>query len=210
MIEVAYEKGDYQALFVGEAVRFLETTDEPQWDLIVATDVLPYMGELENSSRALPRICRQADISAFQARHWTMRDWPDAHSWSVIISALHTHNPMCVRCSTTMIWTACAAKILSFAVNRERRFQDISISRGGADFHAGYMSSKARAAFIMASALRSGSHANFTSDSSIIYLMQSTYVSQGGFQRKVRLADELPFASCVLYRSTVHLPALRR
>lgn len=47
MIEVAFEKGDYDALYVGEVVKFLETWDEGQWDLIISTDVLPYMGELE-------------------------------------------------------------------------------------------------------------------------------------------------------------------
>ncbi|PYE86415.1 class I SAM-dependent DNA methyltransferase [Phyllobacterium leguminum] len=47
MIEIAHEKGDYDALFVGEAVRFLQETEGPAWDLIVATDVLPYMGELD-------------------------------------------------------------------------------------------------------------------------------------------------------------------
>jgi predicted TPR repeat methyltransferase len=46
MIEIAHEKGDYDALFVGEVVNFLERTAGPAWDLIVATDVLPYMGEL--------------------------------------------------------------------------------------------------------------------------------------------------------------------
>ncbi|RCS24297.1 methyltransferase domain-containing protein [Phyllobacterium salinisoli] len=48
MVEIAYEKGDYDILFVGEAVRFLQTTEGPAWDLIVATDVLPYMGELDD------------------------------------------------------------------------------------------------------------------------------------------------------------------
>ncbi|PRD42205.1 S-adenosylmethionine-dependent methyltransferase [Phyllobacterium phragmitis] len=47
MVEIAYEKGDYDVLFVGEAVRFLQTAEGPAWDLIVATDVLPYMGELD-------------------------------------------------------------------------------------------------------------------------------------------------------------------
>lgn len=46
MIEIAYEKGDYDNLYVAEVNLFLQKTEEEPWDLIVATDVLPYMGEL--------------------------------------------------------------------------------------------------------------------------------------------------------------------
>ena len=45
MIEIAHEKGDYQHLFVGDALEFVSRSTE-QWDLIVATDVLPYMGDI--------------------------------------------------------------------------------------------------------------------------------------------------------------------
>lgn len=47
MISVAYEKGDYDRLFVGDAAQFLQQAGEQHWDLIVATDVLPYMGALD-------------------------------------------------------------------------------------------------------------------------------------------------------------------
>jgi predicted TPR repeat methyltransferase len=50
MLAVAEEKAVYDALFVGDAEGFLaaacEEGDAP-WDLIVATDVLPYVGALE-------------------------------------------------------------------------------------------------------------------------------------------------------------------
>ncbi len=46
MIEMAHERELYADLFVGEAVRFLERADGV-WDLIVATDVLPYLGGVE-------------------------------------------------------------------------------------------------------------------------------------------------------------------
>lgn len=45
MIKIAHEKGDYQQLFVGDVVDFVTKADR-QWDLIVATDVLPYMGDV--------------------------------------------------------------------------------------------------------------------------------------------------------------------
>jgi predicted TPR repeat methyltransferase len=47
MLEQADERGVYAELYVGEAVAFLEGTDEPAWDLVTATDVLPYLGALE-------------------------------------------------------------------------------------------------------------------------------------------------------------------
>ncbi|MEF2073286.1 class I SAM-dependent DNA methyltransferase [Consotaella aegiceratis] len=48
MVEAAHEKDVYDELFVGDAVGFLEECDEEEpWDLIVATDVLPYLGSLE-------------------------------------------------------------------------------------------------------------------------------------------------------------------
>ena len=46
MIEIAHEKGDYQHLFVGDVVEFVSRSSG-QWDLIVATDVLPYMGDID-------------------------------------------------------------------------------------------------------------------------------------------------------------------
>jgi len=48
MIEIACEKGDYDRLFVGDILQFLEQTKDESWDIIVATDVLPYIGELES------------------------------------------------------------------------------------------------------------------------------------------------------------------
>lgn len=49
MLDEAHERGCYDGLYVAEAVAFLEETDpedEPDWDLIAATDVLPYLGGL--------------------------------------------------------------------------------------------------------------------------------------------------------------------
>lgn len=45
MIEIAYEKGDYDQLFVADVVDFV-CQKGSCWDLIVATDLLPYMGEV--------------------------------------------------------------------------------------------------------------------------------------------------------------------
>ncbi|QIE57232.1 methyltransferase domain-containing protein [Pikeienuella piscinae] len=45
MIEIADEKELYDELFVGDAVGFLEAA-RGAWDLIVATDTLPYLGDV--------------------------------------------------------------------------------------------------------------------------------------------------------------------
>ena len=48
MIGLAAERDLYDDLYIGEIVSFLqEQTDEPDWDLIVAADVLPYLGGVE-------------------------------------------------------------------------------------------------------------------------------------------------------------------
>lgn len=58
MLAQADERECYDDLYVADAVRFL-AEDEDIWDVIVATDVLPYMGDLERfvelSSRHLAK-----------------------------------------------------------------------------------------------------------------------------------------------------------
>lgn len=47
MLEIADEKAVYETLFVADAEAFLAATDAAPWDLVVATDVMPYLGALE-------------------------------------------------------------------------------------------------------------------------------------------------------------------
>lgn len=48
MIENCFDKDVYDQLFIGEAVGFLEDFDEEEpFDLVVAADVLPYLGDLD-------------------------------------------------------------------------------------------------------------------------------------------------------------------
>lgn len=47
MVEIAHEKDLYETLYVAELEDFLEDNDEEAFDLVVATDVLPYLGALE-------------------------------------------------------------------------------------------------------------------------------------------------------------------
>jgi predicted TPR repeat methyltransferase len=114
MIEVAFEKGDYDALFVGEAVRFLETTAEDNWDLIVATDVLPYMGELD---RFFAGVATQLepdgyfgfssetqDEARFAGRAFMVGDYQRfAHAKSYVTAMLDAHGMDCIRCENITV-----------------------------------------------------------------------------------------------------------
>ncbi|WP_439271220.1 methyltransferase [Pseudochrobactrum sp. HB0163] len=67
MIAIADEKGDYHLLYVAEAVNFLDKTDAPAWDIIIATDVLPYMGDLEPFFSKIPLNLNRNGIFAFSS-----------------------------------------------------------------------------------------------------------------------------------------------
>ncbi len=133
MIEVAYEKGDYDALFVGEAVRFLESTEEENWDLIVATDVLPYMGELERFLPVWRNISTPAGISVFPVRHWTIIVWPDALSLLAIISVSLMPNLTCAPCWTVTEWIASAVRTSLCVASKALRCRAISILHAAVD-----------------------------------------------------------------------------
>ena len=47
MVELAHEKELYETLYVAELEDFLEDNDDEAFDLVTATDVLPYLGALE-------------------------------------------------------------------------------------------------------------------------------------------------------------------
>lgn len=67
MVAIAYEKGDYDKLFVGDAVGFLEQAGDQKWDLIVATDVLPYMGQLEDFFKNVSEHLEKEGIFGFSS-----------------------------------------------------------------------------------------------------------------------------------------------
>ncbi|WP_371816164.1 methyltransferase domain-containing protein [Neorhizobium sp. AL 9.2.2] len=47
MVEIAHEKDLYETLYVAEVEDFLDDNDDEPFDLVTATDVLPYLGALE-------------------------------------------------------------------------------------------------------------------------------------------------------------------
>ncbi|MDR6189880.1 putative TPR repeat methyltransferase [Agrobacterium pusense] len=65
MVEIAHEKDLYETLYVAEVEDFLEDNDDEPFDIITATDVLPYLGALEPlffRRRRKPQCRRPADL----------------------------------------------------------------------------------------------------------------------------------------------------
>jgi len=67
MVEITHEKGFYDALYVGEAVDFVQHADVEPFDLVTATDVLPYMGHLEDFFEGLAELTNSGAILAFSS-----------------------------------------------------------------------------------------------------------------------------------------------
>jgi len=65
MIEIAHEKDVYDALYVGEAVAFLAAHDGDPWDLVIATDVLPYLGSVSGLFDGLARCIADRGLFCF-------------------------------------------------------------------------------------------------------------------------------------------------
>ena len=56
MVDFAEDKDVYEGLYVGEIIGFLEDNDEDPFDLVIAADVLPYLGD---GRTAVRRRCRR-------------------------------------------------------------------------------------------------------------------------------------------------------
>lgn len=114
MIEIAYEKGDYDELFISEVVLFLNKTTAPHWDLIIATDVLPYMGDLQTFFAGLKAHIHQGGMIAFssetqpeevfQGRDFMVGAYQRfAHAESYLRKLMKTHGFECLRCENITV-----------------------------------------------------------------------------------------------------------
>ena len=65
MVELAFDREVYDELFVGEALQFLQSGEGERWDLIAATDVMPYLGELKPLINAAAERLGQGGLLAF-------------------------------------------------------------------------------------------------------------------------------------------------
>lgn len=65
MLAEADAKDAYDDLYIGEAATFLEASDDETWDLIVATDLLPYIGAVDDLFAGVARRLAHDGIFAF-------------------------------------------------------------------------------------------------------------------------------------------------
>jgi len=67
MLEIADDRGVYDDLYVGDVAGFLAADDPDRWDLIVATDVLPYLGDLDPLFSGVARCLEQEGVFVFSS-----------------------------------------------------------------------------------------------------------------------------------------------
>lgn len=67
MLDVAEEKGVYDGLYSADLISFLKNNDEAGFDLIVAADVLPYLGVLEDFFDGATRNLNAGGIFVFSS-----------------------------------------------------------------------------------------------------------------------------------------------
>lgn len=80
MIEIADEKEIYDELYVADAANFLENHAAADWDLIIATDVLPYIGDAVGLLAGAARRLNRGGVFVFStetmgAEALAGRDW---------------------------------------------------------------------------------------------------------------------------------------
>lgn len=93
MVEIAGEKEIYHRLFTAEAVRFLNSSEaDGPWDLIVATDVLPYLGDADPLFHAVARQCTEEGVFVFSTETLNAEAFAEA-GWRVTPHHRFAHDP---------------------------------------------------------------------------------------------------------------------
>ena len=114
MVEIAHEKGLYDTLYVADAVDYLEDNDDDPFDLIAATDVLPYLGELEPLFEAVAKnvlsgalFCFSSETlpeDAFEGRTYTVGSFQRfAHTEAYIREALAASGFSCIEAGDIVV-----------------------------------------------------------------------------------------------------------
>jgi predicted TPR repeat methyltransferase len=80
ILGIADERDCYDDLYLGEAVAFIDGWDEAPFDLITATDVLPYLGSLQPLCDAAAKILSKGGVFVFSTETLSddmfgERDW---------------------------------------------------------------------------------------------------------------------------------------
>lgn len=81
MIEIADEKELYDRLFLADALTFLNEAED-RWDLIAATDVLPYLGDVAPLFAAAARVAAPGGVFVFSTET-SPDDAFDGAGWTV-------------------------------------------------------------------------------------------------------------------------------
>ena len=111
MLDEAYDKEVYDDLYAGDVVEFLsEIEDDGEgeasgWDLIVSTDVLPYLGELDEKFHHVGRCLDAGGLFAFSSETMPRKISLVHLTRSVQSSALPIRNAMSVSCWMPTAWT---------------------------------------------------------------------------------------------------------
>ena len=114
MIEKAHEKNCYDELFVAEIVNFLTNSNLAKWDLIIATDVLPYFGTLDELFEAVEINSNDEGIFAFSSEllidsehgateYKVNTSCRFVHSESYILKTLSYHGFTCLDIQPTIV-----------------------------------------------------------------------------------------------------------
>ena len=114
MINVAYEKECYDELYVAEIVNFLLNSEHSGWDLIIATDVLPYFGCLEELFNCVSKNSCEGGFFAFSSEslidsqckrssYKVNKSCRFVHSETYILNMLSKNNFTCVEIQPTII-----------------------------------------------------------------------------------------------------------
>ncbi|MEM8662489.1 MAG: methyltransferase [Pseudomonadota bacterium] len=94
MLSLADERGVYDDLYVGEAIAFLAGWDEDPFDLVVAADVLPYLGPLDGFAKGAANALAPGGLIVASTERLEAGEWrvlPShrfAHSSDYAVTAL--------------------------------------------------------------------------------------------------------------------------
>ncbi|MEO0819190.1 MAG: methyltransferase domain-containing protein [Pseudomonadota bacterium] len=92
MLDVADEKEIYAGFHIGDAVAFLEQADGVAWDLIVAADVLPYLGAVEPLFNAVALRLAPGGLFAFSTEALPA-EAQEGQVWAVGPKQRYGHDP---------------------------------------------------------------------------------------------------------------------
>ena len=82
ILGIADERECYDDLYLGEAVAFIAGWDEAPFDLITATDVLPYLGSLEAMFTGVAKALNKGGVFVFSTETLSDEDF-GARDWKV-------------------------------------------------------------------------------------------------------------------------------